>query len=42
MAAFDALAQWLEFVRTEAGRQTLFHFDTEGGRVVALEEQYLP
>jgi hypothetical protein len=36
------LEQWLAFVRTDAGRQTLFHFDTEAGRVVALEEQYLP
>ena len=37
-----SLERWLAFVRSDAGRQTLFHFDVEAGQVVAIEEQYLP
>ena len=36
------LQRWFAFVQTAAGRETPFHFDVEAGRVIALEEQYLP
>lgn len=37
-----SLGRWVDFVRTQPGRQTLFHFDLEAGQVVAIEEQYRP
>jgi hypothetical protein len=33
---------WLAYLRTGQGRQAMFHFDVEGGRVVGIEEQYFP
>jgi hypothetical protein len=33
---------WLAYLRTEQGRQAMFHFDVESGRVVGIEEQYFP
>jgi hypothetical protein len=33
---------WLGYLRTDQGRQAMFHFDVEGGRVVGVEEQYFP
>lgn len=36
------VSAWLEYVRTDQGRQAMFHFDVEGGVVVGIEEQYFP
>jgi hypothetical protein len=36
------VTEWLAYVRTGQGRQAMFHFDVEGGRVVGVEEQYFP
>lgn len=36
------VAEWLAYLRTDQGRQAMFHFDLSGGRVVGIEEQYFP
>ena len=36
------VTEWLAYLRTGQGRQAMFHFDVEGGRVVGVEEQYFP
>ncbi|MCW2543351.1 MAG: hypothetical protein JWM40_903 [Frankiales bacterium] len=37
-----SVAQWLAYLQTDLGRQSMFHLDLEGGHVVIIEEQYYP
>ena len=37
-----SVGKWLTYLRTPTGRQSMFHLELAGGRVVAIEEQFFP
>lgn len=37
-----SVTEWLAYLRTDLGRQAMFHLDLDDGHVVIIEEQYFP